>query len=91
LATASISSVWPFQRVRRPGSMTTGNPSGRRHSRASLTWRSTDTRAGSNFARSMPRWITRTIAGEAAYCSITWRAINCEIATTRTPLAMIEL
>ena len=30
---ASISTRWPFQRVSRPGSITTGRPSGRRHSR----------------------------------------------------------
>ena len=57
---ASIITVWPFQRARRPGSMTTGTPSGRFQRAARLATRSEETAPGSKPTMSMPRWMVRS-------------------------------
>ena len=90
---ASIRTSWPFQRVSRPGSMTTGTPSGRRHSRAQL-----DDALGAGRARdrsaskSTPRVDDAEPLGAARHRPRRHvRATKSEMAMTRSPRAITEL
>ena len=82
--------AWPFQRVRRPGSITTGRGSSTSPQRsASSAVRAPETAAGSKAAMSAPRGMTTTSAsGRRARIIL---AMNSETAITGRPRPMIRL